>query len=193
MVSLNKVFLLGNLTADPAVRATQSGMSVCELRLAVNRTYVSNGNRVEEPCFVDVTVWGRSGEACQRYLSKGSPVLVEGRLHFDQWEDRQTGRKASKLRVVAEQVQFLSTSRRDGSAAPDNNDGGQGGYSGGGNFGGNSYGGNSYGGNQNNGYRNAPNQQRQGSYNDAPRNSAPPVPPMPEDPYVAGAEDDIPF
>lgn len=109
MASLNKVFLLGNLTRDPDLRSLPSGQAVCELGLAVNRRYTSStGEAVEEPCFVDVVVWGRSAENCKQFLEKGSQVMIEGRLQLDQWEDRNGGGKRSKLRVVAEQVQFMN-------------------------------------------------------------------------------------
>lgn len=113
MASLNKVFLLGNLTRDPDLRALPSGSAVCEFGIAVNRRYTAaNGQEVEEPCFVDIVVWGRSAESCKQYLEKGSQVMIEGRLQLDQWEDRNGGGKRSRLRVIAEQVQFLS--RRPG-------------------------------------------------------------------------------
>ena len=116
MASLNKVFLLGNLVRDPDLRGLASGQSVCELRMDVSRRYRSgNGQDVEETCFVDVVVWGNSAKNCKQYLAKGSQVMVEGRLQLDQWEDRNGGGTRSRLRVVAEQVQFLN--RR--SAAPD--------------------------------------------------------------------------
>lgn len=117
MASLNKVFLMGNLTRDPDLRTTPSGASVCEFGLAVNRRFTVNGSERDETCFVDITVWSKAAENCKRFLEKGSPVLIEGRLQLDQWDDRDGGGKRSKLRVVAEQVQFLN-SRRDGDAAP---------------------------------------------------------------------------
>ena len=125
MASLNKVFLIGNLTRDPELRHTNSGMAVCEMGLAVSRRYVSNGQDKEEVCFVDILAWGRQGESCQRHISKGDPILVEGRLQLDQWNDRDSGAKRSKLRVVADRIQFLS--RREGGR--DNNyDGGDSDY-----------------------------------------------------------------
>ena len=133
MASLNKVYLLGNLTRDPDLRSLPSGQSVCEIGLAVGRRYVnSSGQEVEDTCFVDVVVWGRSAANCKQYLEKGSQVLVEGRLQLDQWEDRNGGGKRSRLRVVAEQIQFLNR-RGDGGNA-----GGAPAY---GNGGGNNYGG----------------------------------------------------
>jgi single-strand DNA-binding protein len=107
MADLNKVFLAGNLTRDPDVRHIPSGAAVATLGLAINRRYRDNsGKDKEEVVFVDVTVWDRTAENCGQYLTKGSPVLVEGRLKLDQWE--KDGKKQSKLSVVAERVQFLS-------------------------------------------------------------------------------------
>ncbi len=112
MASLNKVFLLGNLTRVPELRYTPSGAAVCEFGLAVNRKYVSNNQEKDETCFVNIVVWGKQGESCQRYLEKGSLAMIEGRLQFDQWDDRETGKKRSTLRVVAERVQFVGGSRQ---------------------------------------------------------------------------------
>ena len=112
MASLNKVLLMGNLTRDPQLRYTTSGLAVCELGLAMNRRYTtSQGEDREETCFVDIEVWAKQAEACGNNLHKGSPVLVEGRLKLDQWEDRQTGQRRSRLRVSAERVQFLGSPR----------------------------------------------------------------------------------
>ena len=109
MASLNKVFLLGNLVRDPDLRGLPSGQSVCELRMAVSRRYVNgSGQETEETCFVDVVVWGKSAKNCKQYLAKGSQVMVEGRLQLDQWEDRNGGGMRSRLRVIAEQVQFMN-------------------------------------------------------------------------------------
>ncbi len=108
MASLNKVLLIGNLTRDPELRYIQSGTAVLDLGLAVNRRVKkSDGTWGEEAAFIDVTVWGKQAENCAEYLSKGRPVFVEGRLQFDQWEDKKTGDKRSKLKVTAESVQFL--------------------------------------------------------------------------------------
>lgn len=118
-MSLNKVFLMGNLTKDCELRYTPGGTSVCDFSLAVSRKFVKDGQQQEETCFVEVTVFGKIGENCSRYLSKGSPALIEGRLQLDQWEDRQTGQKRSKLRVVAESVQFIGSRKDDnGNSAP---------------------------------------------------------------------------
>ena len=115
MANLNKVMIIGNLTADPEVRTTPRGASLTELRLAVNR--VSNGpndgERREETTFLDVTCWGRTGEVAAQYLAKGRPVFIEGRLQMDTWEDKQTGQKRSRIRIIAENLQLLG-GRGDG-------------------------------------------------------------------------------
>jgi single-strand DNA-binding protein len=114
MANLNKVMLMGNLTRDPEVRYTPKGTAVAELGLAINRTYVSEGgDKREETTFVDVTLWGRTAEIAGEYLKKGRPVFIEGRLQLDSWDDKQTGQKRTKLRVVGEGMQFLG-SRGDG-------------------------------------------------------------------------------
>jgi single-strand DNA-binding protein len=108
MANVNKVMLLGNLTHDPEVRYTPKGTAVGDLRMAVNRRVQDgNGNWTEEPTYLDVTVWGSNAENAQKYLSKGRAVFVEGRLQLDTWEDKQSGQKRSKLKVVGEIVQFL--------------------------------------------------------------------------------------
>ena len=106
MASVNKVFLMGNLTRDPELRYTPNGAAVANLGLAVNRKYKAGDEWKEEVCFVDITVWGKQGENCVEYLNKGSPVFVEGRLQFRSWET-DDGQKRSKLDVVANNVQFL--------------------------------------------------------------------------------------
>ena len=177
MASLNKVFLIGNLTRDPDLRNTPSGAAVCEFGLAVNRRFTANGQDREETCFVDITVWSKAAENCKRFLEKGSSVMVEGRLQLDQWDDRDGGGKRSKLRVVAEQVQFLG-GRRDS--------GDQGGYQ-----------------QPSGGYQQQPNNGG-GNYQSrpysAPRPNNPPshggqMPPMPDGAFNPGneAEEDIPF
>ncbi len=118
MASLNKVFLIGNLTRDPEVRYLPSGAAVGDLRLAVNRKYkTQQGEDKEETCFVGVAVWGRQAETCQQYLSKGSPVLIEGRLRYEEWE--KDGQKNNRLSVTAERVQFMSSPGRGGSYGGD--------------------------------------------------------------------------
>ncbi len=116
MANFNKVLLMGNLTRDPEVRYTPSGMAVADLRLAVNRRYRSaDGQEHEETCFVNVTVWGKQGENCGQYLKRGRPVFVEGRLKYDEWE--KDGQKFNRLSVVAERVQFLGDGGNRGGAA----------------------------------------------------------------------------
>ena len=116
MASLNRVFLIGNLTRDPELKYTQSGLAVCEFGLAVNRRYKSSqGEDREETLFVEITVFARQAETTSEYLSKGRPVFIEGRLKLDQWTNSE-GQKRSKLSVVAERVQFLG-GRPSGSAS----------------------------------------------------------------------------
>ncbi|MFH1067761.1 MAG: single-stranded DNA-binding protein [bacterium] len=107
MASFNKVFLIGNLTRDPEVRHTPKGTAVGDLGLAINTSFrTADGASKDEVCYVDVVVWDRQAETCKEYLTKGSPVFVEGRLQLDQWETPEGGKK-SRLRVRAERVQFL--------------------------------------------------------------------------------------
>lgn len=221
MGSLNKVFLLGNLTREPELRYTPGGSAVGEFGLAVNRKF----NDKEETCFVDIVVWGKQAETCSRYLEKGVSVLIEGRLQLDQWQDKESGARRSRLRVVAERVQFLG---RGGERGPDGSyppeDAGE--YDGGyqqepsqaapqparqqqyrqAPQEGQSYGGGNYRqapqDGQHGGYRQAP---PEGQYRQAaPRSQAaapqrqqqqPPPPPMPPEGAfdVDSAEDDIPF
>lgn len=115
MASYNRVLLLGNLTRDPQVRYTPGGTAVAELGLAVNRTWFDKqaNQKKEEVTFVDVTLWGRQAEVAGEYLSKGRSVFIEGRLQLDQWEDKQSGEKRSKLKVVCEAMQMVG-GRNDG-------------------------------------------------------------------------------
>jgi single-strand DNA-binding protein len=109
MSSFNKVILLGNLTRDPQVRYTPGGTAVAELGLAVNRTWFDQktNSRREETTFVDVTLWGRQAEVAGEYLAKGRQVLIEGRLQLDTWEDKESGQKRSKLKVVSENMKMV--------------------------------------------------------------------------------------
>lgn len=122
MASFNRVILVGNLTRDPELRYLQSGMAVTDIGLAVNdRRKNSNGEWIDETTFVDVTLWGRTAEIAGEYLSKGSPTLIEGRLKTDSWDDKQTGQKRSKLKVVCERMQLLGARGQgggDGGARP---------------------------------------------------------------------------
>jgi len=114
MPNLNKVMLIGNLTRDPEVRYTPKGTGVTDISLAVNRTWSSeDGQKQEETTFVDITFFGKTAEIIDRYCSKGKPVYVEGRLKLDTWEDKNTGQNRSKMKVVGEQIQFLSSRSAD--------------------------------------------------------------------------------
>src|ERR1051326_914104 len=119
MANFNKVILAGNLTRDPEVRYTPKGMAIAKFGLAINRTWKNeSGETKEEVTFVDVDAFGRTAEVISQYLKKGRPILVEGRLRLDQWDDKQTGQKRSKLGVVLETFQFLDSGRGgDGAGA----------------------------------------------------------------------------
>jgi single-strand DNA-binding protein len=109
MADMNIVLLMGNVTRDIEVRYTSSGTAVGTLGLAMNRSFrTRSGEEREDVCFVDVDVFGQQAEACRNHLSKGSPVLVEGRLRLDQWQDKRSGENRSRLKVVAESVVFLA-------------------------------------------------------------------------------------
>lgn len=115
MASFNRVILLGNLTRDPQVKYTSGGTAVTEIGLAVNRQWFDKqtNTRKEDVTFVDVTLWGRTAEIAGEYLAKGRPVLIEGRLQTDSWDDKESGQKRTKLRVVGENMTMLG-SRTDG-------------------------------------------------------------------------------
>jgi len=121
MASLNKVFLMGNLTRDPELRYTPSGTPVCQFGLAINRKYkTGQGEQKDETCFVDVTVWGARGVTISEYLTKGRPIFIEGRLNYDSWESPE-GRR-SRLTVVGENFQFIGGrggAEAGGAAGPD--------------------------------------------------------------------------
>ncbi|HWB02027.1 MAG TPA: single-stranded DNA-binding protein [Verrucomicrobiales bacterium] len=124
MASVNKVILIGNLTRDPEIRYTPKGMAVAEVGLAVNRKYRVENETREEVTFLDITFWGKQAEVVGQYMKKGKPIYIEGRLQLDTWDDKQTGQKRSKLRVVCEDFQFLGGK----------DSGGQGGGGGGGGY-----------------------------------------------------------
>ena len=110
MANLNKVMLIGNVTRDPEIRYTPKGTALVDLGLAVNRRYTAdNGEKREETTFVDVTFWGRTAEIANEYLKKGRSVYIEGRLQLDSWDDKQTGQKRSKLKIVGEEMQMLGS------------------------------------------------------------------------------------
>ena len=119
MASFNKVILIGNLTRDPELRATASGKSICAFSLAINRRYTdSAGAAAEEVTYVDVEAWGKAAEAIAKYVAKGRPLMVEGRLKLDQWEDRTTKEKRSRLKVVCENFQFLGARPESAQGTP---------------------------------------------------------------------------
>ncbi|MBN8418912.1 MAG: single-stranded DNA-binding protein [Verrucomicrobia bacterium] len=195
MASYNKVMLIGNLTRDPEVRYTPKGSAVCDIGLAVNRVYTSDsGEKVEEVTFVDVVLWAKMAELAGKYLKKGRPVFIEGRLQMDSWEDKQTGQKRTRMRVVGEQMQFLGSPGGDRAPAGGGGDD-EGGYSGGG---GGGYGGGGGGG----GGYNRPQQSRPAQRPAPQQQQRPAQRPAPaqqnddfgEGPITDGMEDDdIPF
>ncbi len=114
MANFNKVYLMGNLTRDPEMRVTPKGTAICQFGLAISRSWKDeSGQTREETAFVDIEAWGKQGEVISKYCSKGRPLFVEGRLKFDQWEDKTSGQKRSKLKVVLENFQFIG-GRGDG-------------------------------------------------------------------------------
>lgn len=119
MASFNKVILLGNLTRDPELRYTPKGQAVARLGLAVNRSYkTETGETKEEVTFIDIDAWGKQAELIGQYLKKGNPLFIEGRLKLDQWDDKTTGQKVSKLRVVMENFQFIGGNRAADGSGP---------------------------------------------------------------------------
>ena len=113
MANFNKVILAGNMTRDPELRYTPKGSAVAEFGLAINRKWKSEtGEAKEEVTFVDIVAYGRTGEVIAQYLKKGRPIMIEGRLKLDQWDDKATGAKRSKMRVVCESFEFLDSGNR---------------------------------------------------------------------------------
>jgi single-strand DNA-binding protein len=164
MANLNKVMLIGNLTRDPEIKYTPKGTAVAQLGLAVNRVWSNDaGEKQEETTFVDVELWGRQAEVAGEYLRKGKPVFIEGRLKLDSWDDKQSGQKRSKMKVVGEQIQLLGS--RDGG-------GGEGQRSGGGGGGG---------------------EYSESRPSRPPSKPAAPPKRPPADPDLDAADDDIPF
>lgn len=193
MASYNKVMLIGNLTRDPEVRYTPKGSAVCDIGLAVNRVYSSeSGEKVEEVTFVDVVLWAKLAELAGKYLHKGRPVFIEGRLQMDSWEDKQTGQKRTRLRVVGEQMQFLGSPQGGDRPAGGGGDD-EGGYSGGGGGGG----GGGYGGGGGGGYNRPaarPAQRPASQQRPAQRPAPAQNDDFGEGPITEGMEDDdIPF
>ena len=118
MANLNKVFLMGNLTRDVELRSTPSGQQVAKVGLAINRVWTGqDGEKREDTTFVDCEAWGKTGETMAKYLSKGRPVFIEGRLKLDQWEDKESGQKRSKMGVVVESFQFIDSRPGGGGGA----------------------------------------------------------------------------
>src|ERR1043166_1568319 len=119
MANFNKVILAGNLTRDPELRYTPKGTAIARIGMAINRTWkTETGETKEEVTFVDVAAFGRTAEVIAQYMKKGRPIFIEGRLKFDQWDDKQTGQKRSKLRVVCESFQFIDGNRPAESTGP---------------------------------------------------------------------------
>ena len=122
MASLNKVMLIGNVTRDPEVKYTPKGSAVADLGLAINRNYTNQtGEKIEEVTYVDVELWGRLAEIAGEYAKKGRSIFIEGRLRIDSWEDKQSGQKRNRLKVVGEVLQLLGSrpGGQGGGAAPD--------------------------------------------------------------------------
>lgn len=127
MANLNKVMLIGNLTRDPELRVTPKGTAICTFSLAVNRKFKDeSGGEREEVTYVDIEAWGKAGENISKYCTKGRPLFVEGRLRLDQWEDKNTKEKRSRMKVVCENFQFLGSGGQRSEAG---NGGGEGGES----------------------------------------------------------------
>lgn len=124
MANLNKVMIIGNVTRDPEIKYTPKGSAVVDIGIAVNRTFTpEGGERREETTYIDVTLWGRTAETAAEYCKKGRSVFIEGRLQLDSWEDKASGQKRSKLRVVGENYQLLDR-RPGGSTASGSGSGG---------------------------------------------------------------------
>lgn len=173
--SFNRVILMGNLTRDPEVRYLPSNMAVVDLGLAVNDRYQDkqSGEWVDRPNFIDCTAFGKSAESIGKFFAKGRPILIEGKLRFESWEDKQSGQKRSKLKVVIDQWNFCDSKSGGGGSGPGNDGGGQ-------SYGGSQGGGRNYGGGGGGG----------GNYNAAPTGGASGASGPQHQPIE---EDDIPF
>ena len=124
MASFNKVMLIGNLTRDPELKYTPKGTAIADIGLAVNRNYTTDsGEKREEVTFIDVTLWGRVAEIVGEYCKKGRPLFVEGRLQLDTWDDKATGQKRSKLKVVGENIQLLGSREGGGGGGGEHSEG----------------------------------------------------------------------
>lgn len=125
MANLNKVMLIGNLTRDPELRVTPKGTAICTFSLAVNRKFRDeSGADREEVTYIDIEAWGKAGENISKYCTKGRPLFVEGRLRLDQWEDKNTKEKRSRMKVVCENFQFLGSGGAGGNRGGDGGEGG---------------------------------------------------------------------
>lgn len=186
MASLNKVFLMGNLTRDPELTFTPGGTAICKFGLAINRRFSQNGQDKDETCFLEIVVWGKQAETSARFLQKGANVFIEGRLTYEQWTEKDTQKKRSQIRVTAERVQFMNARRDD-----------MGGDSDGGYDDSSSYQGQQQGNSSSRPYQ--PRQQqyqgRQQGQQRSAQDEPPQMPPQEEYPYedVGGVDDDIPF
>lgn len=119
MASLNSVHLIGNLTAKPELRYTPKGTAVADFSLAINRRWKDDAGKEQEAVtFVDVTAWGRLGEIADKYLGKGKPVFIGGRLHLEEWDDKTTGKRRTRLKVIAEELQLIAVKAPSDSAEP---------------------------------------------------------------------------
>ena len=119
MPALNKVLLMGNLTRDPELRVTPKGTPICQFSLAINRTFkMESGETREEVTYIDIEAWGKQGETIAKYVTKGRPLYVEGRLRLDQWEDKTSKEKRSRMKVVLENFQFLGDGRGGAGGGP---------------------------------------------------------------------------
>ncbi len=123
MPNLNRVLIIGTLTRDPELKYLPNGTACAQIGMAINRAYTQDGEKREETTFVDVELWGRTAELAGEYLKKGKPVFIEGRLKLDTWDDKQTDQKRSKMKVVAETMQFIGG--RDQAAPTPTPSGGQ--------------------------------------------------------------------
>lgn len=117
MPNLNKVMIMGRVTRDPESRYTPSGTAILDLSLAVNRKIKSAEEIKEEVTFVDVTFWGKAAEVLAKYVTKGKPLYIEGRLHLDTWEDKQTGQKKTRLKIIGEEFEFLGDNKDSNNAS----------------------------------------------------------------------------
>jgi len=115
MANFNKVYLIGNLTRDPELRVTPKGTAICQFGIAVNRQFKDESGALrDDTTFVDIEAWGKQAETISKYMTKGRPLFIEGRLKLDQWEDKTSGQKRSRMKVVLEGFQFLGGGQREG-------------------------------------------------------------------------------